>query len=465
MVMACFMALPAALSIYYDDGAQWGFMTSIVIVFFLGLFFRNIVGRLPNYDFHEKESFWITSVVWIVVPAVCSLPYMLTGTMQNPVDALFESFSGFTSTGSTVITNFDHVPKSVFVWRSLTQWIGGLGFMLLSIAFIEKLRVGTPHLYTAEFSGTVQEKIHPRTSTTVKRMWYVYMFFTVVFLVVLLFLGNAFDDALCLSLSTVSTGGFSPRAGSIDSFGASTQLAIIVFMFLAGINISLLYYLLLRKPTRVWRSEEFRTYLVIIVVGAVLLSIVLAGQGVKIMNATSFSFFQVVSTVSTTGFHVSMPNGWTKVVPVFLFLLMFIGACSGSSGGGIKVARVMILFKYVRNQFVVMLHPRAVAPVKVDNKVIQVSYINKIFAFVFMYFVFIVLGAFVLMCCGMGLSDSLSVASANISNIGPVIETMGGDWSYAHLPLVAKFTIMIEMLLGRLEIFALMAIFSPSYWR
>jgi trk system potassium uptake protein TrkH len=144
---------------------------------------------------------------------------------------------------------------------------------------------------------------------------------------------------------------------------------------------------------------------------------------------------------------------------------MFIGACSGSSGGGIKVARVMILFKYVRNQFVVMLHPRAVAPVKVDNKVIQVSYINKIFAFVFMYFVFIVLGAFVLMCCGMGLSDSLSVASANISNIGPVIETMGGDWSYAHLPLAAKFTIMIEMLLGRLEIFALMAIFSPSYWR
>lgn len=463
--IAGFMLLPIVVSFSCNDGAQRGFLFTLGVVSVLGVLLRNVLGRKPNYDFYEKESFWLTSIVWIVVPMVCALPYLLTGTFSSVVDAMFESFSGFTSTGSTVVTDFDNIPKSILVWRSMSQWIGGLGLMLLTIAVVRKLKKGMNHLYSAEFSGTVQQKIHPRMSTTVRRMWYVYIFFTILLLVFLLLVGNDFIEALCLSLSTISTGGFSPRAYSITSFGQSTQIAVTVFMFISGINISLLYHLLRFRPIKLWQNEEFRRYLTIILVASILLLLMLYANGADFFQAAKFSLFQVVSAISTTGYYTVMPSGWIMIVPLFMFMLMFFGACSGSSGGGIKIVRVLILFKYVRNQFTVMLHPRAVVPVKIDGQIIQTSYINKIFAFVFMYFVFIVLGAFVFMCCGLTLSDSLSVALANISNIGPVIDTIGGSWSYATLPLVAKLTIIFEMLLGRLEIFAIIAIFSPSYWR
>ncbi|MBR3940492.1 MAG: TrkH family potassium uptake protein [Bacteroidales bacterium] len=465
LTMAVFMLIPIGVSLYYGDGALKGFLVSVAVLVVMGVFFRSIVGRSASYEFHEKESFWITGVIWIVVPLVCALPYWLIGVLPNFIDAVFESFSGFTSTGSTVVQEFDSVPKSVLVWRSLTQWIGGMGFILLVIAFFKKLKAGTSHLYSAEFSGTVQNKIHPRMTNTVRRMWLVYLLFTILMFLVLLFVGNDFVESLCLSFSTISTGGFSPRAGSITSFEWSTQLVVTVFMFLSGINMSLLYYLLRRKPKMLWRSEEFRFYLLVIAVAVLLLTIMLITNGVAEWQSLQYSVFQVVSTISTGGYYIAMPGGWMKVIPLFLFVLMFFGACSGSTGGGIKMVRLMILFKYVRNQFLTMMHPRAVVPVKIDGNVIQLSYINKIFAFIFMYFVFMVAGAFVLMCCGLNLSDSMGVITANIANIGPVIDTLGAAWSYADLPAVAKIVIIVEMLIGRLEIFAIIAIFSPSYWR
>lgn len=465
LTVAAFMLLPIAVSLYYGDGALQGFGIAVAVLVVMGVFFCNIVGRSPSYEFHEKESFWITGIIWIVVPMVCALPYWLTGVFPNFIDAVFESFSGFTSTGSTVVRHFDGVPKSVLVWRSLTQWIGGMGFILLVIALFKKLKAGTSHLYSAEFSGTVQHKIHPRMTNTVRRMWLVYTIFTVLMLAVLLLIGNDFVDALCLSFSTISTGGFSSRAGSVTSFDWSTQLVVTVFMFLSGINMSLLYYLLRRKLTMLWKSEEFRFYLLVIVVAVALLTLMLITHGIDGLQSLQYSLFQVVSTISTSGYYIAMPGGWMKVIPLFLFLLMFFGACSGSTGGGIKMVRLMILFKYVRNQFLTMMHSRAVVPVKIDGNVIQLSYINKIFAFIFMYFVFMVAGAFVLMCCGLNLSDSMGVITANIANIGPVIDTLGATWSYADLPVVAKIVIIVEMLIGRLEIFAIIAIFSPSYWR
>ena len=465
LMMAVFMLFPVAVSLYYRDGALNGFLMSIAVLIVSGVIFRNVVGRSTDYEFHEKESFWITSVIWIVIPIISALPYYFTGVFPNYIDAVFESFSGFTSTGSTVVKQFDDVPKSVLVWRSLTQWIGGMGLILFAIALFRKLKGGTLHLYSAEFSGTIQHKIHPRISVTVRRMWYVYIAFTILMLIVLLLLGNDFVDAICLSLSTMSTGGFSPRAESITSFSASTQLVVTVFMFLAGINISLLYYLLIRKPKLLWRSEEFRFYLFVILSATALLTLMFLLQDIDVLHSTRYSLFQVVSTISTTGYYISMPDGWVRVVPLFLFMLMFFGACSGSTGGGIKIVRLMILFKYVRNQFIIMIHPRAVAPVKIDDNVIHIDYINKIFAFIFMYFVVIVFGAFILMCCGFGLSDSICVVTANIANIGPVVDNIGLSFSYADMPILAKLVLIVEMLMGRLEIFAIIAVFSPSYWR
>ncbi len=463
--MSIFMLFPTLISFCYNDNAQWGLSLSVIITFILGVFFRNILGKKTNYEFHEKESFWITSLIWLIIPAVCTLPFLLTGTLTNFTDAFFESVSGFTSTGSSVIQNLDNIPKGVLVWRSLSQWIGGLGLILLTIAFLRKLKSGTTHLYNAEFSGTIQRKLHPHISVSVSRMWYIYIFFSVLLCIILLCLGNDFFESICLTMSTVSTGGFSPRTGSISTFSDATQYTLMVFMFLAGINISLLYYLIIRKPKRLWTDEEFRWYVLIIFSFSIVLTILLITCGSHIGEATKYSFFQVVSAISTCGYYISIPSNCEKLVTITLFLLMFWGACSGSTGGGLKIVRPLILTKYVRNQFIKTLHPNAIIPVKINKNVITTNYINKIFAFIFMYIIFIVAGSFVLICCGINIPDSVALITANISNIGPVIDTIGSSHNYVELPIIAKWAIITVMIVGRLEVFAIIAIFSPSYWR
>jgi len=466
-ILSCSMVLPVAVSVFNHDGSQFDLMLSALAILLAGLFLRNVVGRNSTYELYEKESFWITAIIWIVVPILGSLPFYFTGAVGTFTDAAFESFSGFTTTGSSIITDLDHTPKGLLVWRGMTQWIGGLGLVLFIVAILRKLNVGSTHLYDAEFSGTVQRKLHPRISTSVLYMWVIYVAMTVVLLVSLLLCGNSFFDSLCISLSTVSTGGFMVHSDGLASLTQCSLPIITLFMFLSGINIALIFRLVSGRGKEMWKDEEFRVYVSIFVIAIIVLSTAFLVEGNDFLQSVCFSIFHVASTVSTCGLALPMPHHWPFVVSAITFALIVLGACAGSTGGGLKLKRVMMLVKYVKNYFIRMQHPNAVFVVKVDDNIISNDYINKVFGFVFLYIMFIVGGGFVLTLCGLEIPTSVCLAATNIANLGPspIIDMLGPHFDYATLAPLAKWTLVVLMLVGRIEIFAILAILSPAYWR
>lgn len=467
VVMASAMLLPIIASIYYGDGEQFDLILSSALMMAIGLFFRNILGRGASYELHEKESFWIVAISWITVPLTGSIPYLLTGTLKSFTDAAFESFSGFTTTGASVLCQLNTVPRGLLVWRSLTQWIGGLGLIMFVIALLRKLNVGSAQLYDAEFSGTVQRKLHPRISTSVTFMWLVYLGMTLTLFLLLILSGNEFLIAFNTALSVVSTGGFQISDAGIEGLSATSMWFVTIFMFFSGVNIALLFRFITGHGRDLFRSEEFRLYLLVFLISFLLssLSFILRGNPVK--ESLGFSAFHLASTISTCGLTITPPQHWPLLVSAITFILIIVGAMSGSTGGGLKLKRIMLLIRYVRNYFIRMIHPNVVFTVRIDKHIISDEYINKIFAFVFMYIFFIVGGAFILTLCGLTIPQAVCMAAANISNLGPtpLLGEVGAHLSYVTLPIAAKWTLMVLMLVGRVEIFAIMAIVSPAYWR
>ena len=466
--MAGGMVLPIAASFYYADGAQYALIFAALLMTAVGLFLRNIAGRNATYDLRERESFWITSVVWITVPLCGALPYLLTGTLHGFTDAAFESISGFSTTGSSVIVRPEDIPQSVLLWRSITQWIGGLGLILLVVALLRRLSGGSLKLYSAEFSGTQQRKLHPHIAKSVSRMWFIYSLITVVLILLLALAGNSALDSVCLALSTVSTGGFMTAQFGLTGYSSLTISIMTVFMFLSGVNVAMLYNLFTLKWKRFKVNQEFVLYTVIFLFAALscFIAFSVVNGEFSIFNF-QFSLFHIASTISTCGFYTEGPMVWPFWASVVTFLLILSGACAGSTGGGLKLRRLMVLFLYIRNYLTRMVHPHVVFTIKIDHKVVPSDYVNKIFGFLFLYLCFIIGGAFLLTLSGSSIADAFCLASANISNLGPspLINSLGANLEYASLPMLSKWTLMGLMLAGRLEIFALLAIFSPAYWK
>lgn len=467
LTMAGAMVIPVAVSIYYADGAQYALFLAALLMTLVGLFLRNIAGRGASYDLRERESFWITSVVWITVPLCGAIPYIFTGTLHSFTDAVFESVSGFSTTGSSVIVRPEDIPQGLLVWRSMTQWVGGLGLILLVVALLRRLSGGSLKLYSAEFSGTQQRKLHPHISKSVSRMWSIYTLITVVLIVLLALAGNSATDSLCLALSTVSTGGFMTAQFGLTGYSELTLSILTVFMFLSGVNVALLYNLFMLKWRQLKINQEFMLYAVLFLLAAVSCIVAFGLSGNPWGQSVRYTLFHIASTVSTCGFYTDTPAVWPFWVSVVTFLLILSGACAGSTGGGLKLRRLMVLFLYMRNYMTRMVHPNVVFSIKIDHKVVPGDYVNKIFGFLFLYICFIIGGAFLLTLSGSSIADAFCMASANISNLGPspLINSLGANLEYASLPLLSKWTLMGLMLAGRLEIFALLAIVSPSYWR
>ena len=465
--MAMSFALPLVVSLYTRDGAQFALTISAIIILMLGLFLRNFVGRGVEYELKENESYWVTVIVWLAIPFCGTLPYLFTGGLASLTDAVFESFSGFTTTGSSVVPKPEELPEGLLVYRAFTQWIGGLGLMLFVVAILRKLTNGAVQLYEAEFSGTQQRKLHPRLARSVTRMWAIYSLITLVMIVALLFCRTPLVDALCLAFSTVSTGGFVTHTGGVAILSSSGMIVVTLFMFLSGINVAILYKFFTLRWRHLGRDEELRTYLAIFFLSILVCVVAFHAAGNEWLSSIHYSFLHIASTMSSCGFYIPKPAHWSFLVSVITFILIIVGASAGSTGGGIKLRRIIILLKYVGNYFTRMLHPNAVFRVKVNGEPVENDYINKIFAFVFLYIAFIVGGAFVLTLCGSSIPDAICMAAANISNLGPspLINNLGGNLDYTLLPSLAKWTLTILMLAGRLELFALIAIFSPAYWR
>lgn len=465
--MATSFVLPLGVSLYTRDGAQFALAFSAVLVLMLGLFLRNFAGRGAQYELKENESYWMTLAVWVTLPMCGTLPYLFTGGLASLTDAVFESFSGFSTTGSSVVAHPEELPAGLLVYRAMTQWIGGLGLMLFVVAILRKLTHGAGRLYEAEFSGTLQRKLHPHLARSVTRMWAIYMLITAVMIVALLLCHTTVVDALCLAFSTVSTGGFVTHSGGVGMLSGGGLAVVSLFMFLSGVNVAILYRFFTLRWRNIGRDEELRTYLTIFMLAVGISVIAFHSVGDSWLPAIHYSLFHIASTMSTCGFYIAKPERWSFVVSVITFVLIIVGASAGSTGGGIKLKRIIILIKYVGNYFTRMMHPNAVFKVKVNGEPVESDYINKIFAFVFLYLAFIVGGAFVLTLCGISIPDAICMAAANISNLGPspLINNLGGNLDYAQLPNLAKWTLTLLMLAGRLELFAIIAIFSPAYWR
>lgn len=414
-----------------------------------------------------RESYRFTALLWLIVPLLGAVPYLAAGVVPSFTDALFESVSGFTTTGSSVILSPESLPAWLRMWRALTQWVGGLGLVLFIVAFVPSLRGGSSQLYAAEFSGTQQRKLHPHMSRNVARMWGIYTLMTLLCTAALYATDKrSVFDSVCLAMSTVSTGGFMPASGGMAGYGTGTMMVLTLFMFLSGVNVAMLYNLFTFHWRRLRRSSEFVVYAVLFVLAAAVCTVAFAAKGAPWDTAARYSLFHIASTVSTCGFYTATPPEWPFVASVVTFLLIPSGAMAGSTGGGLKLRRLMTLFIYLRNYFSRMLHPNVVFAIKIDNQVVPAEYVNKIFGFVFLYILFIIGGAFALTLTGSDMADAFCLATANISNLGPtpIIGSIGADFSYTLLPSAAKWVLMVLMLAGRLEIFALLAIVSPSYW-
>jgi trk system potassium uptake protein TrkH len=331
-----------------------------------------------------------------------------------------------------------------------------------------RLSGGSLKLYSAEFSGTQQRKLHPHIARSVSRMWNIYTLITLVLLGLLLLAGNDALDSFCLALSTVSTGGFMTTQFGMSGYSDLTLTILTVFMFLSGVNVALLYNLFTFKWRQFKMNQEFLLYTLLFLFAALscFLAFSIANNGFSISNL-QFSFFHVASTISTCGFYTDPPAVWPMWPSAVTFVLILSGACAGSTGGGIKLRRLMTMFLYLRNYLTRMVHPNVVFTVKIDHKKVPGEYVNKIFGFIFLYICFIIGGAFLLTCCGSSIHEAFCLAASNISNLGPspLINSLGASLDYAMLPVLSKWVLVILMLVGRLEIFALLAIVSPSYWK
>jgi trk system potassium uptake protein TrkH len=359
------------------------------------------------------------------------------------------------------------MPPSILAYRALTQWVGGLGLLLFVVALLRRLGLGAGSLYEAEFSGTQQRKLHPRLAQSVTRMWTIYGLLTATLWGLLMVQGVGLVDAFCTACSTVSTGGFTTHSEGITALGVHPTSTVTVFMFFSGVNVAILYRLFTLRWRHLWRDGELRTYTLLFVCSVALCTTAFFLEGNGFSDSLHFSIFHIASTMSTCGYHMPVPTHWSFVVSVLTFVLIVIGASAGSTGGGIKLRRIIIMVKYIANYLTRMIHPNVVFHVKVNNEVVESDYINKVFAFVFLYIVFIIGGGFVLTMCGCSIPNAVCMAAANISNLGPspLINTMGGSLDYAVLPHVAKWTLTLLMLAGRVELFALLAVVSPAYWR
>ena len=419
---------------------------------------------------HEKttsrDGVFIVCTSWLVLSLFGAMPYLLSKSVPNFTDGFFEALSGFTTTGATVLTRIEAVPKDILLWRSLTQWLGGLAIIVFTIAILPFLSMSGMQLFVAEMNGINYGKLHPRIMHTAWRVWAVYLSFTLLETLLLYWGDMSLFDALCHSMATVSTGGFSTRSASMGAFSGYSQVVVSVFMVLAGCNFSLLLLSLGRKPFAILRNQEFRTFLgYILVVGVGIGLVLLIGCHKGFGTAFRESFFSVVSSLTTTGFFVADYTAWPAFAVIVLFLLMFVGACSGSTSGGVKIFRHLIFVKNSWLELKRVIHPNAVLPVKVNGKAISDGGIYKNVTFIVIYFIFFLAGGVLLLFTGADFDTAAGASVAALGNVGTGIGTVGPGGSYVAFPLGAKWVLMLLMLLGRVELFSLITLLSRSFWR
>lgn len=439
---------------------------SALITLLTGFILLIATNKHRNEKTSSRDGVYIVCISWLVISLFGSIPYLLSKSVPNFTDGFFEALSGLTTTGASVLTHIEAVPKDILLWRSMTQWLGGMVIIVFTIAILPYLSMSGMQLFVAEINGFNSGKLHPRIMHTVLRIWWLYLFFTLLETVLLYFGDMDFFDALCHSMCTISSGGFSTRSESLGAYSNYSQVVVTVFMVLSGCNFSLLLLSLSWRSFAILKNQEFKTFLLYtLAIGSGIGAVLVFVRHLSFGMAFRESFFSVISTFTTTGFFVSDYTTWPTFLSITLFLLMFIGACSGSTSGGVKIFRHLI---FLNNSFLELkriIHPNAVLPVKINGKAISTGGVYKNITFIFIYFLVFIVGAIILLAMGIDFETALGASVATLSNVGTGIGHVGPGGSYVFFPQGVKWVLMLLMLLGRVELFSLITLFSRSFWK
>jgi trk system potassium uptake protein TrkH len=461
-----FMLLGLPFSFYFRE-SPWPLLISgvgtIAVGLFFWLFFRHVD---KSRGLTKKDGYLVVGLAWITLSVFGMFPYIISGTIPSITNAFFETISGFTTTGATILTDIEAVPHGILFWRSLTQWIGGMGIIVLAVAFLSLVGVGGMQLFVAEAPGITPDKVKPRIQDTAKRLWLIYVGLTLLETLLLKLGGMSFFDAINHGLTTMATGGFSTKNASIANESVYTQYVILVFMMLAGVNFTLTYFGLKGKLKKVWSNEEFRAYLVTLCGFAVLVTAaILFFTEMGFEEAFRTAAFQVVSVITTTGYITADYTAWAPIITMLFFFFMFIGGSAGSTAGGVKIVRHVILFKNSFLEMKRLLHPSSIIPVRLNKKAVTQNITFNVLAFIMIYISVFVFGSIAVSLTGVDFMTTIGAVATSVGNIGPGFGSVGPVDNFAHLPELTKWMLSGLMLLGRLELFTILILFTPYFWR
>ena len=477
---AAAMLVASTASLFLDDGATSGLLLSTGITFGVGRTWMLLTLRQKR-EIKKRDGYLIVVLGWLVMVVFGTLPFLTAGSFHSLTDAFFETISGYTATGATIIQDIEALPKSLILWRSLTHWLGGMGIIVLAIAILPLLGIGGVQLFSAEAPGVGGDKLHPRISDTAKRLWYIYVGFTALQTLLLSLAGMSVFDAVNHAMSTMASGGFSSKNASMAHWNhlPLVQYIVIVFMFLAGSNFVLIYLAIKGKFKRVFSDNEFRWY-----AGFVLAFTIISFVGIytkvdlvavstmdhpqvlgKLESSFRHALFQVVAVIPTPGLVTADFTSFAPFLTMLFFGLFFLGGSSGSTSGGVKVVRHLILIKNGFLEFKKALHPNAILSLRLNNTSIDQSIVFKILAFFILYMIMFIIGAGVFSFLGLDFTTAVGASASSLGNVGPGLGSVGPALNYAELPVVAKWWSSFYMLVGRLELFTVLMLFTPYFWR
>ena len=457
------MLLPCLTAVIYQETAGFSFAAAMALCFLFGV--PLTVRKPKNMVFYTKEGFVSVSLSWIVLSVMGSLPFLFSGSITNPVDALFETVSGFTTTGASILSDVEALPRCILFWRSFTHWIGGMGVLVFILSLLPLTGGYHMNLMKAESPGPSVEKLVPKIQSTAKILYSIYVAMTILEVLLLLAGNMPLFDALTTTFGTAGTGGFGIKNDSMASYSPYLQNVVTVFMILFGINFNFYFLLLMRKPKKAMKNEEVRCYLAIIAITISIITFNIRGLYPSIMEAFQQAAFQVGSIITTTGFATTDFNTWPQVSRTILVMLMFVGACAGSTGGGIKVSRFVILLKTVNKELHLFLHPKGVRKISMDGKVVEHEVVRSINVFMTAY---VLVFAFSILLVGFDNHDlitNFTAVAATLNNIGPGLELVGPSQNFGLFSDPAKCVRSFDMLAGRLDLFPMLLLFVKDTWK
>jgi len=466
-IEAGFLSLCIALSVFYEEPDLPAFILSTLLTIAVGIPL-SYAGKDAERKLSRKDGYVVVTFAWIIFSIFGMLPYYISGYIPNLTNAFFETMSGFSTTGASILDDIESLPHALLFWRSMTQWIGGMGIVIFTIAVLPIFGVGGIQLFAAEATGPKFDKITPRIDVTAKWIWAIYIVLTITETLLLMLGGLSLFDSVCHAMSTTATGGFSTKQDSIAAFHSPyVEYVITIFMFLSGINFSLLYLLFLKGSIkRLLGDSEVRWYVKTVLMFTTIITIgLLISSPMGLEEAFRKSSFLVVSLQTTCGYVTDDYMLWAPPLWMLTTIITYCGACAGSTSGGTKCIRAVIVARIAKNEFMHILHPNAVLPVKVNGTSVSSTTKNTVLAFFVVFVLLVFLGWFVMMIIGLDFDDAYSVVISSLANVGPGIGMCGPSFSWNALPDAAKWLSIVYMLIGRLELFTVLLLLSPTFWK